>query len=803
MSAAIDVAASSLAGLDAPTVTVVVPTRNEAGNVAPLVSRLGAALRSYPPGTVEILFVDDSTDDTPDRIREVAVSAPRPVRLIHRAAGQRVGGLGGAVVAGLRASRTDWVIVMDGDLQHPPETVPELVAAGEEGGADIVVASRYVGAGDASGLGSVARTAVSRGSTHLTRAVFPRRLARCTDPMSGFFAVRRSSIRVDDLRPSGFKILLEIVARSRPLRVDEVAFTFADRHSGDSKAGWREGLLFGRRLVSLRLATLVGAPTGRLGGMAGFALVGLTGVGVNTLALWLLVHLAGAPVALAATGATQCSTLWNFALIDRYVYPGPKPRPAWQRLLGFAVVNNVALLARLPLLAWLIRSAGMHYLLANVLTLLGVFAVRYLISDRFLFTRGGKMTATLPKASGSDTSSAPEGTDPCDGAPRRFGPVDLVVDMTDGAGPRIRRRPATRTHFYDVHGIVTIGSAIALPELTHFAAEPAGEPDIDIAVGSFAPARVRGRTQVTQFASRPAVSYREHLGRAGSDVYIDMTDRVQITVGPLLARSPHVLYTNVVEALLRFVLVSRGYMLLHSACLDFDGHGVLLSALTDTGKTGTVLKLLREHGGRFLSDDMTIIDGKGRALCYPKPLTISQHTLRAVNAGDLSAREWRRLRVQSRVHSKEGRGIGARLGEINLPIMSINAITQRVIPPPKYTVQRLVPCEMGVSVDIENLFVIERAPYRLDEIEPDGLIDELIANTDDAYGFPPFRYLAPAFVVGGEEYEELRARERAILVSAMTGIRARRLATPDFTWCDHIPSLVRTGTGSTAPVTAE
>jgi hypothetical protein len=244
-------------------------------------------------------------------------------------------------------------------------------------------------------------------------------------------------------------------------------------------------------------------------------------------------------------------------------------------------------------------------------------------------------------------------------------------------------------------------------------------------------------------------------------------------------------------------------MLLHSACLDFDGHGVLLSALTDTGKTGTVLKLLREHGGRFLSDDMTIIDGKGRALCYPKPLTISQHTLRAVNAGDLSAREWRRLRVQSRVHSKEGRGIGARLGEINLPIMSINAITQRVIPPPKYTVQRLVPCEMGVSVDIENLFVIERAPYRLDEIEPDGLIDELIANTDDAYGFPPFRYLAPAFVVGGEEYEELRARERAILVSAMTGIRARRLATPDFTWCDHIPSLVRTGTGSTAPVTAE
>ena len=67
-------------------------------------------------------------------------------------------------------------------------------------------------------------------------------------------------------------------------------------------------------------------------------------------------------------------------------------------------------------------------------------------------------------------------------------------------------------------------------------------------------------------------------------------------------------YTNVVEALLRFVLVSRGYMLLHSACLELDGHGVMLTARTDTGKTGTILRLLREHGGGFLSDDMTIVE---------------------------------------------------------------------------------------------------------------------------------------------------------------------------------------------------
>jgi hypothetical protein len=92
-------------------------------------------------------------------------------------------------------------------------------------------------------------------------------------------------------------------------------------------------------------------------------------------------------------------------------------------------------------------------------------------------------------------------------------------------------------------------------------------------------------------------------------------------------------------------------------------------------------------------------------------------------------------------------------------------------------------------VQVQDLFIIERGAFRITDIEPDGLLDELIANTDDAYGFPPFRYFAPALVVGGAGYEELRAQERRILAEAMAGVRARRLATPDFTWADHIPQL--------------
>src|SRR5487761_1261590 len=99
---------------------------------------------------------------------------------------------------------------------------------------------------------------------------------------------------------------------------------------------------------------------------------------------------------------------------------------------------------------------------------------------------------------------------------------------------------------------------------------------------------------------------------------------------PLLALSRHVLYTNVIEPLLRFVIASKGQMLLHAGCISLFGHGVLMSAKTDTGKTATILRLLRESGGSFLSDDMTIISAQGVARRYPKPLTISAHTLRAV-----------------------------------------------------------------------------------------------------------------------------------------------------------------------------
>jgi hypothetical protein len=193
---------------------------------------------------------------------------------------------------------------------------------------------------------------------------------------------------------------------------------------------------------------------------------------------------------------------------------------------------------------------------------------------------------------------------------------------------------------------------------------------------------------------------------------------------------------------------------------------------------------------------MTIIAPNGVASCYPKPLTISQHTLRAVQADDLSAREWRKLRLQSRLHSKEGRQFGTMLADLNLPIMSINAITQLVVPPPKYPADRLVPCDITPSVNVDQLFIIERGAPSLTTLSTEEALDELIENTDDAYGFPPFRYFAPALVIGDDDYERLRRRERELLSSALRRMRLNRLASDCFGWADEIPPLLR---GTTAP----
>jgi hypothetical protein len=187
---------------------------------------------------------------------------------------------------------------------------------------------------------------------------------------------------------------------------------------------------------------------------------------------------------------------------------------------------------------------------------------------------------------------------------------------------------------------------------------------------------------------------------------------------------------------------------------------------------------------------MTVVDASGTAVCFPKPLTISSHTLRAVQAEDLTSKEWRRLNFQSRLHSKGGRSIALMLSRFNLPIMGINALTQILVPPPKYSVDRLVPCRLGSSTQVRDLFIIERGAPRLADLDGASALEQMLVNTEDAYGFPPYRYLAPALRINGMDYDRLRAREREILAGFLSGVRTRVLASDCFGWADEIPRLL-------------
>jgi dolichol-phosphate mannosyltransferase len=226
-------------------VSLVIPTFNERASVGPLVAELRSALRGLE---WEAVFVDDSTDGTADLIAAMAAAEPR-LRLLHRTDNR--GGLAGAVVEGMALARGTHLCVLDADLQHPPQRIRRLLAEAHRTAADVVIASRYVPGGSTGGLDGPLRQLLSRGLKALSRLLFPRRLAGITDPLGGYFIVRRSAIQGVELHPVGYKILLEILIRCNWRVVREVPYRFQPRQHGASKANLRQGLWFLRHLMTL------------------------------------------------------------------------------------------------------------------------------------------------------------------------------------------------------------------------------------------------------------------------------------------------------------------------------------------------------------------------------------------------------------------------------------------------------------------------------------------------------------------------------------------------------------------------
>lgn len=347
--------------------SIVIPTYKEVENIVPLVERVGKALTDYD---YEILFVDDNSRDGSVEAVE-KLSARYPVHILVRTTER---GLASAVVHGINNSEGDRVLVMDADLQHPPEVIPSLIKAADDG-ADVVVGSRYV-AGGSCGEWGLFRRLVSKVSTTIAHIFLPPTRS-VKDPMSGFFMFDREVVADAKLQPRGYKILLEVLMEGSVEKAAEVPFTFVTREGGESKLTVKQQVEYLRHIYSLMRRK------GELWRFIKFCLVGLSGVGVNQGLLWLLTEYVGLPYQLSAVISIETSIITNFLLNNYFTFRGrnvPGARPFFQRLLKFNLISLAGMGINLGLLALFTDVFGVYYLVSNLIAIAVATLWNYLLN---------------------------------------------------------------------------------------------------------------------------------------------------------------------------------------------------------------------------------------------------------------------------------------------------------------------------------------------------------------------------------------------------------------------------------------
>jgi dolichol-phosphate mannosyltransferase len=314
--------------------SIVIPSFNEKSNVLELLKRIEAALG--PDGWEAIFVDDDSPDGTASFVRDIARRDSR-VRVLQRI-GRR--GLSSACIEGMLTAAARIIAVMDADLQHDETRLPLMLAAIENSGADMALASRYT---DGGGIGdwNKARAGMSRFATTLSSTVLRQTVS---DPMSGFFMLRRQVLdeTVRDLSALGFKILLDMLATSkRQLKIVEIPYTFRERFSGESKldsmALWDFGMLLADKLIGRYVPVR----------FLMFSIVGLAGVLVHMMTLTTLLKGFSVSFMTGQSLATGTAMVFNFAVNNILTYRDQRLRGKrwWLGLASFVLACSLGAIA--------------------------------------------------------------------------------------------------------------------------------------------------------------------------------------------------------------------------------------------------------------------------------------------------------------------------------------------------------------------------------------------------------------------------------------------------------------------------
>ena len=346
--------------------SLIIPSYNEGDNIQAIVQILSGLLDDEIPGEYELIVVDD---DSPDRTWKLAqeLTAQYPqLRVMRR---QKEKGLSTAVIRGWQVARGEILGVIDADLQHPPEVLLKLWQEIVKG-ADLAVGSRHVEGGGVSEW-SIIRRFLSRGAQMLGLIILPEVIGRLSDPMSGYFMVRRDAIVGKSLSPVGYKILIEVTGRGKIRWIGEVGYVFQERQAGESKVTWKQYIEYIQHLLRLRFSLW---PVKRF---IRFGVVGFSGVFVDLGIFYVLREILGLALTRSAILSSEVAIINNFLWNDLWTFGDiARQQKGWgkriKRLLKFNVVCLSGLILNVLLVNLLFNLLGMNEYLAKLIAIAAV-----------------------------------------------------------------------------------------------------------------------------------------------------------------------------------------------------------------------------------------------------------------------------------------------------------------------------------------------------------------------------------------------------------------------------------------------
>jgi dolichol-phosphate mannosyltransferase len=363
--------------------TVLIPTFNEEANIRNIVMSVDAVFHEHSLHG-QILVVDDNSSDATISIVHELMMSKENVEILIR---EKDHGLSQSVADGFSHALSDVFIVIDADFSHPPVLIPRMYEEIRKGN-DIVIGSRYMEGG---GIRKwpLKRRIISIGATFLGRLLFP----DITDPVSGFFAVKKKVVDRAPLKPRGYKILLEVLGKGRWENDKEIPFEFVDREVGSSKLKTGTIIDYARQVTDITLYSFShhnSAAWREWKRVFKFGIVGISGIVINLGILFGLVEFFTMNKDLASPIAIEISILSNFILNDLWTFGSiedQKVSGRWHRLVAFNIVSVGGAVINYGIFLMLTTWFAVYYLAAQLIGIVIAFVWNFLVNRRVTWKR--------------------------------------------------------------------------------------------------------------------------------------------------------------------------------------------------------------------------------------------------------------------------------------------------------------------------------------------------------------------------------------------------------------------------------